>query len=74
MQYPVESNGTFKETAHQQATSDQKPVESVEAAAPRIVPLGVTLSFVASQRNKKSKKSKQQDENTEEVKSGFIIL
>lgn len=37
MQYPVESNGTFKETAHQQATSNQKPVEWVEAVA-RIVP------------------------------------
>lgn len=77
MQYPVESNGTFKETAHQQATSNQKPVEWVEAVAPRIVPLGplgLTLGFVASQRNKKENQSKQEDESTEEVKSGFIIL
>lgn len=74
MQCPVESNGTFKETAHQQATSNQKPVEWVEAVAPRIVPLGLTLGFVASQRNKKENQSKQEDESTEEVKSGFIIL
>lgn len=26
MQYPVESNGTFKETADQHATNNQKPV------------------------------------------------